>query len=70
MVCVGKTLKIIIQSSCQGQGCYFLDLVAQTPIQPGFEHFQECGTHKYPQATTCASASPPYEQRISSRHQI
>ncbi|KAK4827484.1 hypothetical protein QYF61_018784 [Mycteria americana] len=43
------TLKIIsFQRPCHGQGRLPLDQVAQSPIQPGLEHFQGWGIHSFP----------------------
>jgi len=40
------TLKIILfQAPCHGQGHLPLDQVAQSPMQPGLEHFQGGGIH-------------------------
>ena len=41
------TLKIILFQSCHGQGHIPLDQVAQSPIQPGLEHFQGGGSHSF-----------------------
>jgi len=35
------------QAPCHGQGHLALDQVAQSPIQPGLEHFQGGGIHNF-----------------------
>ena len=48
MVWVGKDLKgHLIPTPLHGQGHLLLDQVAQSPIQPGLEHFQGGGTHNF-----------------------
>ena len=42
------TLKITyFQPLCHGQGHLPLDQVAQSPVQPGLEHFQGGGSHNF-----------------------
>jgi len=42
------TLKIIwFQPLCHGQGHLQLDQAAQSPLQPGLEHFQGGGSHSF-----------------------
>ena len=37
----------LVQPPCHGQGHLALDQVAQSPVQPGLEHFQGWGIHNF-----------------------
>lgn len=37
----------LFQAPCHGQGRFPLDRVAQSPVQLGFEHFQQCSIHNF-----------------------
>jgi len=50
MVWAGRDLKdhlVPTPSPCHEQGHLSLDQVAQSPVQPGLEHFQGGGTHGF-----------------------
>jgi len=48
MVWVGRDCKDhLFPNPCHRQGHHSLDQVAQSPIQAGFEHFQEEGIHNF-----------------------
>jgi len=67
MVWVGRDLKdhLVPTPPCHGQGYLPLHQVAQSPTQPGLEHFQGGGSHSFSAQGVLVPHHPHSEEFLS-----